>query len=308
MAVPNYEKFMLPIIKLLGDGKVYDRETMYSSIAKELELSQEDMEETLPTQTQPTYVNRIGWAITYLLKAGLIVRPSRGHYSISKEGKKIISKKIEYIDKKFLMQYESFKEFQNISNRNTNESINNNIIEQTTTDIIQDPTEKFIASYEEIKKDMCDQLLEAVNSIDFNSFEKLVVDLMVAMKYAYDSQDAYDTTQRTRDEGIDGFVRQDPFGFNTVWIQAKHWKKNVGGPEIREFAGAVQQKHGKFGIFITTSSFTQDAKNAEKAYNGTIKLINGVELAELMYQYNLGVVVERTTEIKRLDSDYFNSF
>lgn len=304
MSVPGYQEFMFPILKLLSDGNIYYKKDIFIKLAKQLNLSQEQLEEKLPSQQEPTYINRIGWAITYLKKAGLLESPSRAHFLITDEGKNVVNSNVINLNSKYLRRYDSFLEFQNLSHKKEE----NKIIEENEQET-QTPSEKMISYYEIIKKSICDDLLNKVIEQTPDFFEHLVVDLIVAMGYGGSVEDAGRATKRTNDEGIDGLVKEDKLGLDIIYIQAKRWQKGnvVGRPEIQKFVGALAGQGARKGIFITTSNFTKEATEYKPRNDTSIILIDGQKLVELMYEHNIGVSTEKRFEIKRLDSDYFES-
>jgi len=306
MAVPGYQEFMFPILKFLSDEKIHYKKDIIAEMSKVFNLTQEQIEEKLPSQTEPTYINRIGWAITYLKKAGLLESPSRAYFSITKEGKKVVNDDIVNLNSKYLKKYDSFLEFQNLSNKH--ETQKDITVEDNEKDT-QTPSEKMISYYELIKKSICDDLLNKVIEQTPDFFEQLVVDLIVAMGYGGSVEDAGKATKRTNDEGIDGLVKEDKLGLDAIYIQAKRWQKGnvVGRPEIQKFVGALAGQGARKGIFITTSNFTKEAMEYKPRNDISIVLIDGSKLVELMYEYNIGVSTEKRFEIKRLDSDYFES-
>ncbi|HIT17814.1 MAG TPA: restriction endonuclease [Candidatus Caccosoma faecigallinarum] len=306
MAVPGFQEFMFPILKLLSDGKTYYKRDIFKYIANEFNLTKEQIEEKLPSQTEPTYINRIGWAITYLKKAGLLSSPTRAHYKISKEGKNVVDNNITNLNSKYLRKYESFLEFQNLS---SNHNLTKNIPPSDNEKEFETPSEKMISYYELIKKSVCDDLLNKVIDQTPDFFEQLVIDLIVSMGYGGSLEDAGRATKRTNDEGIDGLVKEDKLGLDTIYIQAKRWQKGhlVGRPEIQKFVGALAGQGARKGIFITTSNFTKEAVEYKPRNDTSIILIDGQKLVELMFEYNIGVSTEKCFYVKRIDSDYFES-
>lgn len=306
MPVPGYQEFMFPILKFLSDDKIHYKKDIFVEMVSVFNLTQAQIEEKLPSQIEPTYINRIGWAITYLKKAGLLESPSRAHFLITNEGKNIVSNNITNLNSKYLKKYDSFLEFQNLSNKQ--ELYKESIIEDSEKES-QTPSEKLMSYYELIKKSICDDLLNKVIEQTPDFFEQLVVDLIVAMGYGGSIEDAGKATKRTNDEGIDGLVKEDKLGLDIIYIQAKRWQKGnvVGRPEIQKFVGALAGQGARKGIFITTSNFTKEAMEYKPRNDTSIILIDGQRLAELMYEYDIGVSVEKRFEIKRLDSDYFES-
>ena len=304
MSIPSYEEFMFPILKLLADDKTYHRKDIYNQMARYFNLSNAQINELLPSQTEPKYQNRISWALTYLQKAGLITRPSRAHFHITNEGKEIVKNNTANLNTKFLNKYESFIEFRNSSYRQDNDiKEKTNIIDTNT------PLENIINNFEFLKKNICDELLDKILKQSSDFFEQLVVDLIVAMGYGGSKEETIKATQRTKDEGIDGVIKEDKLGLDSVYLQAKRWQKGnvVGRPEIQKFVGALSGQGARKGIFITTSTFTKEALEYKPRNDSTIILIDGQKLVEYMYEYNVGVNLEQKFEIKRLDNDYFES-
>lgn len=303
MSVPAYQKFMFPVLKILSDGRIKSKKEIAAEIVEYFRFTEQDLSETLPSQTQKTYFNRMGWAITYLKKAGLLISPSRACFQITEEGKKVVKDNVD-LDSKYLKKYDSFCEFQNLSHRQDKQSKQSVDTENDAT-----PLENIIGSFELIKKDVCDEILSKIMEQSSDFFEQLVVDLVVAMGYGGSIEDAGKATKRTGDEGIDGIIKQDKLGLDNIYLQAKRWQKGnvVGRPEIQKFVGALAGQGARKGIFITTSSFTKEALDYKPRNETSIILIDGQKLVDLMYEYNIGVTIERRFEIKRLDSDYFDS-
>ena len=303
MSVPTYEKFMFPILKILSDGQIKSKKSIAAAIIEYFHFNERDLNETLPSQSQPTYLNRMGWAITYLKKAELLISPSRACFQITNEGRKIVEGNVTNLDSKYLRRYKSFIEFQKLSHKQDTEGSKSNNPNPAT------PLENMIDSYELIKKDVCDEILSKILEQSSDFFEQLVVDLIVAMGYGGSIEDAGKATKRIGDEGIDGIIKQDKLGLDNIYLQAKRWQKSnmVGRKKKKKFVGALAGQGARKGIFITTSSFSKEALEYKPRNETSIILIDGQKLVDLMYEYNIGVTVEKHFEIKRLDSDYFDS-
>lgn len=303
MAVPGYQEFMFPILKFLSDEQVKSKRSIIDAMAVNFKLTEQELNETLPSQTQPTYENRIGWAITYLKKAGLLSSPTRANFQITQEGKKIVDDNITNLNAKYLEKYESFLEFQKLTHKQNNKTNEINTQDNAA------PLENIINNYEILKKKVCDDLLNKILEQSSDFFEQLVVDLVVAMGYGGSKEETIKATQKTKDEGIDGVIKEDKLGLDNVYLQAKRWQKGnvVGRPEIQKFVGALAGQGARKGIFITTSTFTKEALEYKPRNDSTIILIDGQKLVEYMYEYNVGVNLEQKFEIKRLDNDYFES-
>lgn len=307
MAVPGYQDFMFPILKLLSDDRIYYKKEIFAEMSKYFSLTNEQMQEKIPSQIEPTYINRISWALTYLKKAGLIESPNRAHFIITEEGQKVVKNNVVNLNSKYLKNYDSFLEFQNLSNKKNLSSVE---VEESDENELT-PIEEIIKSNEIIKNSVCDDLLKTILEHSPYTFERIVVDLIVAMGYGGNVEDAGKATKKSGDEGIDGLVKEDKLGLDTIYIQAKRYAKDniVGRPAISQFLGDLQLKGARKGIFITTSDFSKQALDAveRNKSNYSVILINGRYLVELMYEYNVGVSIQKEIEIKRLDSDYFDS-
>ena len=302
MSVPGYQEFMFPILKCLYDGEQYHKKKICEKMIEVFNLTQEQLDERLPSQAEPTYINRVGWAITYLKKAGLIDSPTRAYYVITDEGKKLVDNNVTNLNTKYLRRYPSFVDFQKLSHETT---------AKETVDVAKDdetPYEKIVSYNAVIKKSICDDLLNKILEQSPYFFEQLVVDLLVSMGYGGNIEDAGKATKKSGDEGIDGLIKEDKLGLDTIYIQAKRYKKDnlVGRPTIQQFIGALQLKGARKGILITTSDFTKEAIEAV-SYSTTVSivLINGYKLVDLMYEHNIGVGLEKVIQIKKIDNDYF---
>jgi restriction system protein len=245
----------------------------------------------------------MGWARTYLKKAGLLDAPKRGMVSITERGLEVLKKKPKKVDNNLLKQFPEFLEFQNITKKDveTSEHSDNTQAEKQT------PEETIDLAYQNIRQSLAQELIDTVRRLSPTFFERLVVELLVKMGYGGSIKDAGRAIGKTGDEGIDGTIKEDKLGLDIIYIQAKRWQAGnvVGRPELHKFVGALAGQGAKKGIFITTSSFSKDALNYAPKNETKIVLIDGVQLAQLMIDYNLGVSVQRAYEIKRLDNDYF---
>jgi restriction system protein len=305
MAVPGYQEFMFPVLKFLHDGKERHVKEIHEAMVIVFKLTPNDMEETLATQSRPTYMNRIGWALTYMKKAGLVNSLSRAHYVITAEGKKIVDNNVTDLNTNYLKKYPSFVDFQSRTGEPNKPNSEKSV--DITTDT-ETPFEKISAYAKVIKTTICNELLSKILEQSAYFFEQLVVDLLLAMGYGGDVEDAGRATKKSGDEGIDGLIKEDKLGLDTIYIQAKRYQMDnvIGRPVVQQFAGALQGRGAKKGIFITTSRFTKEAiEEANRNINISIVLIDGEKLVDLMYEYNVGVSPEKTFTIKKVDYDYF---
>ena len=304
MAVPKFYEFFGSFLHAVNDGKVHKSKDVQKSIAADMNLSEEDMAEQLPSQRQATYVNRINWARTYLDRAGLIKTPTRGHYQITDEGRKALQSG-ETIDLNYLDRYESFRQFHTVNPTGEKQSVSSEQQEEEE----KTPTEIMSAAFDKMNASLAGDLMDMVLGLEPTEFETLVVKLLLKMGYGYGIEDAGKVTRATGDGGIDGIIKEDQLGFNNIYIQAKKWSADhkVSRPEVQKFAGALQGEKATKGLFITTTEFTKDAQEfADNLLGSNIVLIDGNQLTKLMIKYNLGVAVEQTFEVKRIDSDFFS--
>ena len=294
MSLPKYNELYIPLLTAIYDGKVYTMKEIKIKVSRALNLTEEELSERLPSGTQTVYDNRIGWAKTYLKKAGLVEAPQRAHVKITAEGKRILESREPVTNELLMKQSPEFAKFQK---RRTVEVFPNLRKEDDT----ETPQETFERVYKTLNEELADDLLTEIMSQSAVFFENLVVDLMKSMNYGNGF-----VTKISGADGIDGVIHEDKLGFNLIFIQAKRWAPNttIGKPEIQKFAGAMMgpPKIEK-GLFITTAKFSKGAREFADAQH--IILVDGRKLTELMIEYNLGVSVQKIYSIKRIDSDYF---
>lgn len=300
MALPKYYEMHKPFLEHLKDEKEHNLKEVKAYISQYFSLTKDDLAEMLPSGRQAVFVNRIGWARTYLKKAGLISSPSRAVYLITQEGKKVLQENPAVIDVNFLMRYESFKEFQGVLNKDKKDDQNSAKENSETPDVI------FEDAFNKINKGLQDELFNEIMKLSPQAFEQMVLDLMAKMGYGT-FENAARTTKRSNDEGIDGIIMEDKLGFDLIYIQAKMWNVDhtVGRPELQAFVGAIAGKGGK-GLFVTTSKFSKQAE--EYAAKQHIILIDGDKLTQYMIEYNFGVTEKKIFSIKAIDTDIFNDY
>ncbi len=301
--IPDYQSLMLPLLRLLADGKEHKYRDLIERLATEFQVTDEERKELLASGSQAIFDNRVGWAKTYLKKAGLIDSPRRATFVITEQGRKTLAKNPERIDNKYLRQFPAFLEFLKAS-RNDNET------EEEAASVVtseQTPEESLDKAYQRIRKSLAIELLNRVMQLSPAFFERLVIDLLVKMGYGGSIKDAGKAIGQSGDEGIDGIIKEDKLGLDLIYIQAKRWKPGtvVGRPELQKFVGALAGQGAKKGIFITTSQFTKEALEYAPKNETKIVLIDGEQLAQLMIDYNVGCTIQQTYELKKIDSDYF---
>ena len=309
MSVPAFDKFYPAIIECLKDGKEHKKDELREFCASYFKLSEEDRHQTLEVSGQTLLDNRMSWGISYLKKAGLIEVPKRGIYKLTKEGLKAYEYGPQNITNAYLEQFPGYQEYKTIKKKKgTNGEASTKQPSATPAPGIT-PDDMIRNGISLINTNLSEELLEEVLKMNPYKFENLVVQLLVKMGYG--ELELSKTTQKSKDEGIDGFVTADRFGLDTIYVQAKRWEPGniVGLHEIQQFHSALIKNGGAKGVFITTSSFSSTANKYTEELQGRgqkIVLVDGGMLMNLMIEYNLGVSVTKVYEIKRLDTDYFN--
>jgi restriction system protein len=299
MSIPDFQTIMLPLLKVASDGQEHSGHEFLEQLAKHFEISDEELNELLPSGKQTRFYNRVGWARTYLIKSKLLDMPRRSFYQITERGKEILKSDLSQIDMKYLSRFPEYIEFRKRGNDKQSKKDLVEVVEEST------PEEMLETAYQEIRDNLAQEVLETVMGCTPAFFERLVVELLVAMGYGGSRRDAARAVGQTGDEGIDGIIDEDKLGLDAIYIQAKKWAGSVGRPEIQKFVGALVGKRAHKGIFITTSVFSPDAIRYASEIETKVILIDGKRLAELMIDYNVGVTEVLSYQLKRIDSDYF---
>lgn len=297
MAIPNFQAFMLPVLMLLGENQELSHNEICSRLADQMNISEEDRTLLLPSGQQTFLSNRIGWARSYLKKAGLIAAPRRGYSAITDRGRDVLKHLPGQIDIAFLMHFPEFRQFKEGATETDAGSI--------AVDEEKTPQEYMEFGYKKIQEELEATLIEQIHNCSPSFFEMLVIDLLVAMGYGGSRREAGKITGKSGDEGIDGVINEDRLGLDVIYVQAKRWEGLVGRPEIQKFAGALLGKRAKKGIFITTSGFTKEAVTYSASIESKLVLIDGNQLAQLMIEHGVGVTTAQRYEIKKIDFDYF---
>jgi restriction system protein len=306
MAVPDYQSLMLPLLRFAGEKKdETSTDEAVEALAKELGLTDEDLKKMLPSGIQFTFVNRIGWASTYMKKAGLLEATRRGYFRITARGLELLKKQPKVINVKLLKQYPEFIEFQQLKGTRRGEKENS---AEVTPDISgATPSEALETAYENLRDELGDELLARLKKSSPSFFERAVVELLVKMGYGGSRADAGKAIGRSGDGGIDGIIKEDRLGLDVVYIQAKRWDSNsVGRPDVMQFAGALQAQKANKGIFITTSRFSNEARNYVSQIGSKVVLIDGEQLTNLMIENDVGVSTISLYPVKKIDTDYFD--
>jgi restriction system protein len=297
MAIPDFQSAMTPLLTLLSDGRDHSNQEIYDALEDRFELTDEERRRLLPSGRQRVFVNRVAWAKSHLKQARLLDSPRRGVYRITARGLDVLNAAKGRISVRDLMQFEEFQEFR--GKKIKYETARENECETLT------PREQIEIGYKNLVTDLSISLMDVVKSCSSSFFEKIVIDLLLAIGYGGSREDAGFQAGKGADEGIDGIINEDKLGLDVIYLQAKRWGSSVGRPEIQKFAGALLGKKARKGIFITTSTFTKEACDYAASIDTRIILIDGVILTKLMIEHNVGVSTVQAYEIKKVDSDYF---
>jgi restriction system protein len=302
MTVPDFQTLMLPLLKLAADGQEHKLSEAIEVLAQQFNLSDDDRRELLPSGKQPKFVNRVGWSATYLRKTKLLEGTGKGKFRITERGRQELSLNPPRIDLRYLEKYPELAVFRGVPSDGGNGVANGADIATPTS---QTPREALEASYQLLRRELADELLERIKQKPPAFFERLVVELLVAMGYGGSLTDAGQAVGRSGDGGIDGVIKEDRLGLDFIYLQAKRWENTVGRPTVQAFAGALDEQKARKGVIITTSNFSQDAHAYVKRIERKIVLIDGEQLAQLMIDYGVGVAEEAVYVVKKLDADYF---
>lgn len=300
MPIPDYQSLLLPVLRFLEDGEEHSLRETIDFLSGSLRLSEEEKRELLPSGRQPVFENRVGWARTYLKKAGLLEPTRRGFFRVTSNGRSVLASKPSRMDVKFLEQFPEFREFKALRRTKTDGGDHEADKEPSVT-----PEEALEAAYLTLRNSLASDLLAQIKRSPPSLFEQLVIDLLVKMGYGGSRQDAGQVIGKSGDEGIDGIIKEDRLGLDTIYIQAKRWDNTVSRPEIQKFAGALQGQRAKKGIFLTTADFSREARDFASKIESKIILIDGKELAKLLMDFDVGVSTANVYLLKKMDLDYF---
>jgi restriction system protein len=300
MAIPDFQSIMLPLLKFCADGKEHTNREALEALALEFNLSEDEQKELLPSGQQCVIDNRVAWARAHMKMAGLVENTRRGVFRITTRGQEALQKKPAEINLRYLREFPEYIEAREKHNENRQQVASKSDDQETQT-----PAERLEEAYQTIRENLVSEILAQLKTSSPIFFEKVVVEVLVKMGYGGSRKDAGQAIGRSGDEGIDGIIKEDRLGLDIIYIQAKRWENSVSRPEIQKFAGALQGKRARKGIFITTSEFSNGSHEYVSAIDSKIILIDGQQLAQLMIDFGVGVSTDAVYELKRLDSDYF---
>lgn len=297
MSMPTKWDLTLPVLEITSDGNSHPVREMITILADKFKLDQEQREQRLKSG-EKRFNNRVRWAAWVLARAKLLIKTGTATFQITSSGREILQTKPKKLDYQYLLKFTDYKEEVERWTRKDSESKTEGETEQTPEEIIE-------SAHNDHNDLLAAEILDTIMSCSPQFFEQLVVDLLLAMKYGGSRDDAGEALGRSGDGGVDGIIKEDMLGLDSIYIQAKRWQGTVGSDVVRNFVGALELKKAKKGIIITTSEFSQSAKDYVKAIEKKIALIDGAQLANLMIQHNVGVEEVAVYSVKRLRSEYF---
>ena len=306
VAIPGFQSMMLPVLQILGDGKAWLRKDIIAELAEQINLTQEQQKLRYKNGSS-VLSGMFSWVWINLRKAGLMESIETGYYKITKAGQTLLQQNPDAINCRFLKEnYPAYAQW--LQERRKPRNGSGNPAPEVLSEIIDvaPPEEILEKTHSILCADLASDLLDQVKKKHWTFFERLVLDLLTKMGYGGSRQDAAKVVGKSGDNGIDGVIKEDKLGFDVVYVQAKRYLEPVTISQVRDFAGALLYKKARKGVFITTSSFPKSAEDFVATIEQKIILIDGQRLAELMIEYNVGVAIKETYEVKRIDYDYFD--
>ena len=305
MAIPDFQTLMRPLLDLHADREEHLNRDLVNALAEQFSLTPEERREMLPSGRAKTFDNRVGWAKTYISAAGLIEAPRRAVLIITEKGVQALVDHPKTIDLRVLAKLNGSR---SVRERRRDEKPELEQERDAGIEIHETPEEAVENAYLTLRNDVEREIVAKILANPPEFLERVIIDLVVKMGYGGNRKDAGEAIGRSGDEGIDGIIKEDPLGLDIIYLQAKRYEGTVGRPEIQKFAGALQGQRARKGIFITTSSYSKDAKEFASKIDTKIILIDGSTLAKLMFDHGVGVSVNTVYEVKKVDTDYFEEF
>lgn len=298
---------MLPVLQIAADGQEHRIGDVIKELAHKFELTNDEQKQLLPSGKQTAFANRVAWAKSYLLQARLVQATKRAHFKITDRGKKVLAEGPPRIDIEFLSQFPEFVEFRERGRLPDSSGTAKSVTGSALALPAETPDELLRTTVLQIETALRKELLDRILAAPPAFFERLIVALLLAMGYGSSREEAGTIVGRSGDGGIDGVIDQDALGLDRVYVQAKRYAREnaVSEPEIRAFSGSLGAAKANKGVFVTTSYFTQPAQSFAERHPFKIVLIDGERLATLMIRHNVGVRIDETLYLKRMDEDFF---
>lgn len=303
MPIPDFQRIMLPLLRFSGDGNEHTNREAIDVLSKEFYLTPEEKTRIFPTGRQRVFDNRVAWARAYMKMALLLENTRRGVFRITDRGRQVLVESPESINLAYLRKFPEY--LASRGSQQNHQMPEDQPLLSTEFPEVKTPRERLEEAYMVIRESLSEELLVQLKSSPPAFFEKVVVDVLVKMGYGGSIKDAGEAVGGSGDEGIDGIIKEDRLGLDIIYIQAKRWGNTVSRPEIQKFAGALQGKRARKGIFITTSDFSKSAYEFVATIDSKIILIDGRQFVGFMIDFGVGVATDDVYELKRLDSDYF---
>ncbi len=299
MAIPDFQSIFLPLLKACADGQEHTKQELLPLLAKQFGLTDDELSIKLASGKQGMFDNRVAWTKTHLKQAGLIESLRRGVFRISARGVGVLQENPSFLNIRYLKRFPEYVIF------NTGKPKDESKLVEPTFVSAETPDELIAGGYKQLREALAMDLIGRIKSVSPSRFEELVVELLLKMGYGGTQEDAGRVVGKSGDGGIDGIIHEDRLGLDVIYIQAKRWEADVGRPEIQKFVGALAGNKASKGVFITSSGFSNGAREYAAHINHRVVLIDGAMLAELMMDFDLGVSVKDVYTVKRLDTDYF---
>ena len=306
MPIPDYETLMLPVLKVASDGQEHRIGDVVERLGRDFHLTDDERQQLLPSGKQTTFSNRVHWAKTYLVQAGLLELTKRAHFKITDRGRQALARSPTRIDNSYLSLFSEFNQFR-ARTREQGTRVSAGHVEALPTET-QTPDELLRTTVKQIERALRKDLLDRILAAPAAFFESVIVTLLLTMGYGGSRAEAGQIVGRSGDGGIDGVIDQDALGLDRVYLQAKRYASDnaVSEPEIRAFSGSLGAAKANKGVFVTTSYFTQPAQAFAERHPFKTVLIDGEQLAALMVRHNVGVRVDETLYLKKVDEDFFS--
>jgi restriction system protein len=303
MSIPDFQTAMLPLLKLAAEREWRISDAV-DRLADEFKISLEERAALLPSGRQTTIRNRVAWAKSYLVKAGLLKPTKRGHFCISDQGRNVLANPPERITIKYLNQFPEFQEFRRERELDPTAPQDSDTAHESTLT----PDEAIRNAHKQLEAELADELLVKIRSGTPAFFENLVVRLLFAMGYGGSVAEINKAlVGGAGDGGVDGVIDQDILGLDRIYVQAKRYAdgNTVGPSAIRDFFGSLDRFKATKGLFVTASTYTASARETAGMLSKRIVLVDGAQLTRLMIRHNVGCRVEETLEIKEIDEEFF---
>jgi restriction system protein len=301
MPVPDFQEVMRPLLTAIADGVEHELKEVKSKLIAHFSITEDELRTKIPSGRAFLFDNRLGWANTYLKKAGLITSARRGYLQITALGSSFLKDHPDGIKISDLKKIEQFKEFHQVKDKESKQPIGAELTEIEE----KSPEEVIDSAFEVILNDLRSELIVTIKNCSPLFFEKMVIDLLIKMGYGGSRREAGTAIGKSGDEGIDGIINEDKLGLDSIYIQAKRLENTVPIKEIRDFAGSLLSKKARKGVFITTSDFPKSAYDFVNSIEPRIILVDGNKMASLMIEHGVGISTKETYEIKSIDNDYF---